>query len=391
MKPLVQVKCTSYTGENSSTMMIPDDSIRHLPDESAAPFMLPNKLNVTKPTNSVMDFEWVFPSNGSGNNALIGAVFRTYGWDSKPALHACGILAHWVPVNAWIDPTVSLTIYQDSPDPAELINSTFQRTSPTARPLRMSKDWLNSMNLGPFPSWHFTNLTLMESLGAEFGYNHGPDYSNCPGIFCLDQGDKVPWLLATSVSLYLADGLSRAKSGLETQTFRKKTRGIDWHDLNNYNLYSVDGSRTLQAALGRNSSDNTEVHWHTRRFGYGWGIEGSVEATFIVAAIALLLQALIALMHIGVVIFGGWIGSNSCDSMGEMVALALQSPEPAAGVLDSTSAGLESPKPWKETVRIQERSLQNESHARNDGVDDSGGIKYKLELHAGSPGRHAAD
>lgn len=383
MKPIVQVKCTRYTEENNTSMEIPSDEIQYLPSQKVVPFPIPDDVDVSKPPNDVINFQWILLLNRSGDNPLTGAVFQTYGADSRPVLYACGILSHWAPVKVWLDPSVSLTILQDSPDPAELVKSEIQKLPSKIRPLRLSRDWLEMINLGPYPSWHLVNLTLMESLGSEFGFIHEKDAPACPGMFCLDQADMVPSLLATSISLYMAEGLSRATSGVETQSFQKHVTGYEWHNLNNYNLCAENGNNYLEAARGSNASHNVEVKWHASRFGYGWGNGGSPDATLIFAIMALLLQALIALCHIGVVIFGGWSGSNTWASTGEMVTLALRSPEPADGVLENTSAGLRALSSWRETLRVREgKRVEVVRSGRENDIGQS--PLPKLELHAGA-------
>lgn len=124
-------------------------------------------------------------------------------------------------------------------------------------------------------------------------------------------------------------------------------------------------------------TNHTKINWNTQPYGYGWGFRGT---PILVATTVLLAQAVTALVHTGVTIFGRWT-SDGWGSMGEMLVLALNS-MPTERSKECASAGSEvwkrgNLRSWKEIVRVREGiSTQLELRVEEDReLNGANGVK----------------
>lgn len=77
----------------------------------------------------------------------------------------------------------------------------------------------------------------------------------------------------------------------------------------------------------RKAQDGTwiNVNWETLRYGYAWGFHNT---TIRLAAAALLLYVLLVISHMVVLLHRGWMPQGPWNSIGEILLLALESPDP---------------------------------------------------------------
>lgn len=89
-----------------------------------------------------------------------------------------------------------------------------------------------------------------------------------------------------------------------------------------------------------------------KRYGYAWSFSGVLSK---LAGLALLFQSILAVAHVALVLSGRW-SSTAWDSIGNMLALALRSRNPA--VPPDHRTGDEKKETWAETVSV--RLVQND-------------------------------
>ncbi|KAL8651248.1 MAG: hypothetical protein Q9210_003366 [Variospora velana] len=395
-KPIVQAQCSLFKN-NDSNIAFRHDMLRGLSSELTgnSPWLIPGSIDITAPSNDVMDFHWVDMAPYTNKTPLLGGVFVSTTPDGLTGIFPCTILSHWTPVSIWLDPKIDSTVRQDSPEPLQILlarvnNKTNISISPSIlQPIEISVPWAETINL---PNYYHNNpslypsqqLTLLEFSAANLGYLHAND------SWRLDPagGEKaLPWLLSTILSMHVADGLSRVNSGFPTVLYQRDGTNDSTGVLKNLDVVHIGewvgmprnsghlGESYAREARGENSTHNTEIVWEVKRFGYGWGFENGIS--IIVGVLVLLMHICMVIVHLGIVAFGGWGVSSCWGSVGELLTLAWRSTGPADGKLGNTSAGIQKMKTWGEVVRVR--------------ATDTQGDTRKLELTCWQGGRVASD
>ncbi|KAI4288348.1 MAG: hypothetical protein L6R35_002392 [Caloplaca aegaea] len=403
-KPIVQAQCSLFK-VNDSNIAFPYDMLRGVSSELTgnSPWLIPDSIDITAPSNGVMDFHWVDMAPYTNKSPLLGGVFVSTTPDGLTGIFPCTILSHWTPVSIWLDPMIDSTVRQDSPEPLQILlanvnNKTNKPTSPaTLQPINISAPWAETINLpNYFPSLNPTQqLTLLESSAANLGFLH----ANNSWRLAPAGGEKaLPWLLSTILSMHVADGLSRVNSGFATVLYQRDGNNDSTGVLKNLDVVHIGewvgmprnsghlGENYAREARGVNSTHNTEIVWEVKRFGYGWGFENGIS--IIVGVFVLLLHICMVIVHVGIVAFGGWGVSSCWGSVGELLTLAWRSTGPADGRLGNTSAGIQKMKTWGEVVRVRPTDIQGDTRrleltcwqggrvaSDGDGVKGDGGIQ----------------
>ncbi|KAL8924954.1 MAG: hypothetical protein Q9208_003837 [Pyrenodesmia sp. 3 TL-2023] len=153
-KPIVQVQCSLFQNSDSN-IAFPYDMLRGLSSEITGnnPWLIPDSINITAPSNEVMDFHWVDMASYTNNTPLLGGVLVSTTPDGLTGIFPCTILSHWTPVSIWLDPKIDSTVRQDSPEPLQILlanvnNITNTPTSPSKlQPIDISIPWAETINL----------------------------------------------------------------------------------------------------------------------------------------------------------------------------------------------------------------------------------------------------
>ncbi|KAL8856696.1 MAG: hypothetical protein Q9178_006653 [Gyalolechia marmorata] len=395
-KPIVQVQCSLFK-KNASNIAFHYDMLRGMSSDltGSNPWLIPDSINITAPSNGVVDFHWVDMAPYTDKNPLLGGVFVSTTPDGLTGIFPCTILAHWTPVSMWLDPKIDSTVRQDSPEPLQILlanvnNKTATSTSSSKlQPIDISIPWAETINL---PNYHHNlsflypsqHLTLLEFSAANFGYLH----ANLSWRLDPAGGETaLPWLLSTLLSMHIADGLSRVNSGFSTVLYQRDGNNDSTGLLKNLDEVHIgewvgmprnsgpNGENYAREARGENSTRNTEIVWEVKRFGYGWGFENGVSV--VIGMVVLLMHIVMVVIHLGIVTFGGWGVSSCWGSVGELLTLAWRSTGPADERLGNTSAGIQNMKTWGEVVRVRATDIQDD--------------KRKLELTCWQAGKVASD
>lgn len=401
-KPIVQAQCGWFTNESSEISF----QISHLRGVnqslmSSGPWIIPKDIDMSGPSNRQLTFQWVDMSTYTDEIPLLGAVLVSTIPNGSIGIIPCTILSHWTPVRIWYDPKAGSAVFQDPLDPLSVLlsapNITTSRNPSTQLPLQpvsITQSWAASLNLpNATTSWDNShNLTLIEQSASQFGFLH----ANLS--WRLDPYGPITWLFGTLLSMHVADGLARVNSGYPTIVYqvgdvsnlKGGTAGVKGtvHDLDDRNVGAWNGMPLDAGKLGENfadlarttnSSRNTEILWEFERLGYGWGFQ--IGTTVILGAAVLLAHALIALIHIGVILGTGWGVSRAWASVTELIILAWRSREVAGTELDNTSAGIERTKTWRKRVMIRERERRVEGESTSAGqLGDGTVVTSRLEL-----------
>ncbi|KAL8856240.1 MAG: hypothetical protein Q9178_007157 [Gyalolechia marmorata] len=187
-------------------------------------------------------------------------------------------------------------------------------------------------------------------------------------------GPQYQDLISYALSLSIADGLARVQSNVSTyavrKLFLKQVIGV----LCSSKVSFVDDSFITAA-----EQTWTKMKFKTSRFGYGWGLRGK-PIKF--AAAVLLADALICLVHIIYIVWGGWT-SSVVATIGELVALVTNSLP--SEKLNHTCAGIKKPKTWQKMVAVRETSECHLELVFEDGSDEE--LTGKMPIPGKSYGR----
>ena len=353
------------------------------------------------PSNQEVIFRWVDMSVYNPSiSTLLGGVFISTNDEIETAIYPCTLAAYYTPVNVWYDPNAAATVFQDTPDPMDIVkrlsSAGDSEKQDLIQPIEVSPTWLDGINTPNYEmGWNHsdpsTNLTLLEAEAASFGFLHG-DLT-----WKLSPAGPIPFLFATVLSMQLADGLARVNFGYETLVIKEYTPNSDnhtgrLHDLDNVNIGGWGGQPSGNwevignyAATARttNSSHNTEILWKVDRFGYGWGFTGNDQVTLGLGVAILLVHAAIVVAYVTNVMMTNAVSKErtlgNWNHMGEMIALAVGSREPSDGSLDNTSAGIERLKTWGVIVRVRNREIHQRKTRKDDDDDGPGDIDVSLD------------
>ncbi|KAL8755034.1 MAG: hypothetical protein Q9199_003926 [Rusavskia elegans] len=384
-KPIVQTQCALFKPDSADSRVItfPTSELRSpsLKFEQSKLWAIPDRINVSLSPNGIVDFHWVDMANYTDDAGVLGGVFVSTSPSGATGVFPCTILSHWTSVNTWGDPKISPIVFQDSSEPFSIVSSLptgikpkSSNPSPTLEPISIELPWVSALNLPirlPSELKPSVNLTLLETSASAFGFLHD---NNSWRLDPQGGDDALPGILATLLSMHLADGLSRVNSGFPTVLYHREkfpdgqggTETVDGviKNMDNRNMARWPGMPLDSGRLGElyadqarstNASHNTEVTWKVKRYGYGWGFD--IGVTVILATAILLLHVLLAVVHLIFMLKGRWGVTTFCKSPSELAILGLRSREPAGeGLLANTSAGIKERKTWGKVVKVRLRT-----------------------------------
>ena len=394
MKPLVQVQCGNVTNADTvDTIEYPHDQLVTVPEGLYGQ----DKWNLAPDLNFELGdvvFHWTDLSQQAGKPTLGGIFgFSTVDASQKPttynrSLLACTIDARWVPVHPWLDPTIDGTVLQDTPDPWTIVSDTSSNSLlARGKPISIGIEWAEVLNspsgqsideggfflTSPDDDDDFSQqLSVIEREVAGFGWHDSLGGLNGTFIETMN-----PWEFATVLSLQITDGLARVNMDYMTVIYHRNATNHSQSYVSNIgdprqgDIGWYPPSEDFDEVARRNTSYYTEIQWEVKRFGYGWGFNGS---TVFLAYTVLLLHAAFALVHVPLAILRHWT-TSSWDDMAGLLALAINS-KPTEH-LTNTSAGIENSATWREVVQIREAEA-DDMKLQLVFRDDNGGKKPKL-------------
>ena len=400
-KPAVQVQCSAYyDADNIRTIQFPHSHLHSPPldDYEEESWTFPVDFS-----SSIHDAEGLdpeFSGTWQGLNisdaiffqfidlsnitraTVLGAIAAFPTRNGSTVIIPCTIDAHWAPVSLHIDPSSSANIYQDTPDPSTLVALDTARYN-GSQMVRIDIDTSWADLLDP-PSTstidgNLTNTTAVRYLIREYG-NQLQTNSSSPQRFFIsgsqnsnqtddqtspDDQATIPWRISTLLGMYITEaliGVHQADTRLVYHNYMADPYVLQLNHLyeGHYGWtgapsgsFSFDNYDLLfQQYLA--STNHTKINWNAQRYGYGWGFRGT---PILIATTVLLAQALTALVHTAVTVFGGWT-SDAWGTMGELLVLALNS-MPTERSRECASAGSEvwkrgNLRSWKEIVTVRE-------------------------------------
>ncbi|CZR56099.1 uncharacterized protein PAC_05987 [Phialocephala subalpina] len=249
----------------------------------------------------------------------------------------CTIDAKWIPSQAWIDPTTDDVVHESTTDPLKE-RSHFKNNQGK---VTLSRDWLDVLNVNIVDETvGINNETTFQAIADNCIYGGNP-YANYTLLnICLE----------STMALFIADGLARMQS----------TTSQIWlwqDDVTTYSQGSIHYQHNesyatpteVSALLKGEQNEFPRFTINILQYGYGYGLQGST--IIYIAAAILLVYVIFALVHVAIVITGGW-SSDTWTNPGELIALAVNSSPNK--LLQNTCAGIEDPKVWTRIVSVQE-------------------------------------
>ena len=358
--PLDEFKDDTWSLSNSFVLNLKgnDSSIGNLNDKST-PWIL---------------FDWYdtasnFSNKGAPSLGAVAIYLADNGTDFIDALTTCTFDARWAPVEYFLDPKDTVTIYQDSPNPMDILNGSSKAAVQDLIQMRMSLDWANTINIqGNSPD--VPSTTVVEQMLGAFG---GGNFIFPEPAQKLTSGfvmKSIDWRLSTFFGLYLTESLARAFSDLskgsmlyrqapnEEQSYVRllndineallkrfyKNGKLDWVEMRD----PLWNSSIPPWDVWAPENGYTEIIFNVQRNGYGYGFEG---VPIKLAAIVLAVYVALLCAHVIAVLVGGRV-YKGYSSTGDMVALAWSS----APVKEASeiAAGMQKRQTWTQMVKARE-------------------------------------
>ncbi|KAL8801037.1 MAG: hypothetical protein Q9182_004729 [Xanthomendoza sp. 2 TL-2023] len=379
-KPVVQVECAAQYSWDPQNIDLPHAFLQdpNVPWKVASSNFKsqPNFQNLFQNTTNTTQqhqgqvptaFAWLNTST-IPNGPSLAALFAINTPNTSVALIPCSITAHWTPSSPYLDPTSDLVIQESTPNPLE--HPSQWTPIPTISPA-----WAETMN---------PPLTDARGRKSEYIPHMMERYNNdssSPVVFA-EPGygqESIPWRVSMALGLYLTEALARVQSSFWNGTVLCHVDdahgGGEEEEESVYILGNLNARDPRWWPVGMRFSEYArregwaEVGFQVRRYGYGWGFRGLPVK---LAAGVLVLQALMGVVHVGVVVFGGW-RVKAWGTMGEMLVLAVNSRP--AGRLKGMGAGVRDERTWRAMVRIREMRER-----RVELVVDGGGLSDEMEV-----------
>ena len=143
-----------------------------------------------------VDFRFVRLQNYT-NAPTIGGLFFVTDDNATLNVVSCSILAHWVPVELWIDPKADLTIHDDTANPLDIFNSNLDFSNLTQ--LEFSEAWLDQLNKLSNAGMPNAIAGLITSTGDSNSTDKGPHFwATHQRVLKASRGVSVRFSICTS-------------------------------------------------------------------------------------------------------------------------------------------------------------------------------------------------
>ena len=392
-KPLVSAQCQLYLN----------------PDYENGAFVFPHDELVTPPLDGFKDDTWSLPNdfvlNLKGDDGDIGnpndsshpyILFRWFdtatefsnkgapslgavvlylasnGSDLLEALTTCSFDGRWAPVEYYLDPKDVVTVYQNSPNPMDILNGSSKAAAEDLIQMKMSLDWAKTLNIkGSDPN--IPSTTVVEQMLKHFSGGNFIFPEPEPELTTGYVMKSLAWRLSTTLGLYLTESLAHAFSDvskgsmlyrqapeldqsyvrylndINQPAFKRfyKNGELDWVEMRDP-IWNSSKRSFLPWDEWAPQNGYTEIIFTVQRNGYGYGFEG---VPIKLATLVLAIYVLLVCAHLISVLFSGHV-YKGYSTIGDMVALAWNS-APAKEVSD-IAAGTEKLQTWSLVVRTKE-------------------------------------
>ena len=291
-------------------------------------------------------FTWVDTSN-LVDGPSIGAVIAVNTPNESVALVTCSVSAYWKPTTIFLDPKSDMIVHEES---STRPNEYDQGQWDLGTPINIAVDWADAMDR------NFTDDNGLETTYIQHMMERYNNNSSSPVIFS-EPGfgqESIPWRISTALGLYLTEALARVQSTFWNGTVLCHANKTDQESV--FILGNLNGDDSQWWPEDKSFIDYAheqgwaELNFAIARYGYGWGFQGK---TVKLATAALVLQAVIGIVYIGLIVSGIWKPS-SWATMGEMLIFAINS---SPSTVLRTAATPVDKHTWRQTVKI--RQMEN--------------------------------
>ena len=389
-KPLVSAQCRTYFNPDyeHEAFVFPHDELVTPPLDifKNDTWSLPNVFildlkgndsdigNLNDSSHPYILFRWFdtateFSNKGAPSLGAVVLYLADNGTNLLEAVTTCSFDGRWAPVEYYLDPKDVVTVYQDSPNPMDILNGSSKAAAKDLIQMRMSPDWAKTLNVKASdpdnPSTTVVEQMLQRFSGGNFIFPE-PEPELAAGYVM----KSLDWRLSTTLGLYLTEGLAHAFSDASkgsmlyrqaselNQSYVRYLNDINQPALKRfYKNGKLDWVETRDPLWNSSfppwdewapQNGYTEIVFTVQRNGYGYGFEG---VPIKLAVLVLASYVLLVCGHVVSVLFSGHI-YKGYSAISDMVALAWNS-APAREVSD-IAAGTEKLQNWSLIVRVKE-------------------------------------
>ena len=329
--------------------------------------------NLTDLSHPYMLFNWFdtateFSNKGAPSLGAVVIYLTTNGTDLLEVLTACSFDGRWAPVEYYLDPKDVVTVYQDSPNPMDILNGSNKAAAKDLIQMKMSLEWAKTLNVKGSDQ-DIPSTTVVEQMLEGFSGVGLIDPEPEPTLGYVMK--SIDWRLSTTLGLYLTESLAHAFSDVSkgsmlyrqapelNQSYVRYLNDINQPALKRFYTNGKLAWVEMRDPLWNSSfppwdewapqNGYTEIIFTVQRNGYGYGFEG---VPIKLAALVLAIYVLLVCGHVVSVLFNGQV-YKGYSTISDMVALAWNS-APAREVSD-VAAGTEKLHTWSLVVKTEEK------------------------------------
>jgi hypothetical protein len=386
-KPLVRALCIGFPPE-SPTIEFPEiegnQPIDDRTEFSKTILSIPRAKisNITSADGSGRgNFTWTDLEGASVVNKSLGAIFvqPLVNKDNPNSIYACTLDAKWLPVDAWIDPSVDSVVHEPHAADVKAAIDGDEAGGSLLPSIHVEPGWGNSLNV--LYNTGDSNVTAMEAIGT---YCSKATMSTPPEVLSADR--LMPRCLTTALGLYLADGLSRLRNPLPLYLVRIEHEGSQTKNViplapgQDINHFITKGQNATYEEL-QDETKYLRIYLPVYRYGYGYGFRG---IAIYIAVGTLLIHVLLCFIHLVSVVRSG-TSNEAGPTMSEMLLLAINSPPMERS--RSVATGVGKMETWRELVRFRNTSEGQIglviAHEQGNGTDIEMGMKPRHRKSSG--------
>jgi hypothetical protein len=354
-KPLVMVECSGQP-RGSQTLdfrhdrgILPpwnSDAFKHA-DMSIPASQISNITSIDG--SGRLNFTWVNLEETAGVTPSIGGIFVLPHNEKLNFIFSCTVDARWLPLHAWIDPSVDSFVHEDlaNADDAQLKFAGQDPSSPSLPCIHIDSSWADALNVVSWASG--SNLTAMETIGTYCMNTFAPVPDEWDPAF------NVAVCLRSAMAMYITDGLSRLGNSIPSYLAKVRhgtdpSARVEIEPLVGYRIVEPYSRNVTYGDL-QDPTKYLHLEFPVFRYGYGYGLRG---ISIYLATIVLLVHVTLALMHIALLLKTGMV-STVWATTGGMLLLAINSMPPRT-LHDSAQPEDSQDMTWGKLVRIRETS-----------------------------------
>lgn len=352
MQPFVQVQCSSpvnITYGETLPLSFEYDRLVDVAQSTSSPInMTVESTDWTARRGAQVEFLNLADPNVSLLGAIIGLTFSSDSEESSThrLLFPCTIDASWTPTTLGFQPLMSKMMFSNISDPG----ASDHNGHASRERISIDASYANALNSVIEDSTHTLANESYTVVEWELRYFYNND--NATAVYDVFSESEWLWTFATTLSLQIADALSRINAYVDGIVWINETQTA-WNfatmvDYNSWARQYRESIFTSPYAARHEPESFTEIKWNVEQYVYSWNFR---QTPSYLALAVIAVHSFVVICYLGTM----WLVKWKCKagaSILDLLVLTLQSP--SSEVMKGTSTGIRSNNQLTACVRMVE-------------------------------------